>query len=38
MAGLGEIRVVNTSGINSESLSVEEEMEFLRQARVHWQE
>ena len=36
MAGLGEIRVVNTSGINSESLSVEEEMEFLRQARVHW--
>ena len=35
MAGLGEIRVVN-SGINSESLSVEEEMEFLRQARVNW--
>jgi len=38
MAGLGEIRVVNTSGINSDNLSVDEEMEFLRQARIHWQE
>jgi len=38
MAGLGEIKVVKTPGSSSESLSVEEEMEFLRQARVHWQE
>ncbi len=38
MAGLGEIKVVKTPGLSSESLSVEEEMEFLRQARVHWQE
>lgn len=35
MAGLGEIKVVN-SGINGEALSVEEEMDFLRQARLNW--
>ncbi len=38
MAGLGEIRVVNTSGINGETLSVAEEMDFLRQARLNWHE
>ena len=38
LAGLGEIRVVNTNGINGEALSVEEEMDFLRQARLNWHE
>lgn len=36
LAGLGEIRVVNTNGINGEALSVDEEMDFLRQARLNW--
>ncbi len=38
LSGLGEIRVVNTNGINNETLSVDEEMDFLRQARLNWQE
>ena len=38
LAGLGEIRVVNTNGINGEVLSVDEEMDFLRQARLNWHE
>jgi len=38
LSGLGEIRVVNTSGINSKVLSVDEEMNFLRQARLNWQD
>lgn len=38
LAGLGEIRVVNTNGINGKVLSVDEEMDFLRQARLNWQE
>ena len=38
LSGLGEIRVVNTNGINSEALSVDEEMDFLRQARLNWQD
>ncbi len=36
LAGLGEIRVVNTTGISGEALSVDEEMDFLRQARLNW--
>ncbi len=38
LSGLGEIRVVNTNGISSEVLSVNEELDFLRQARLNWQE
>ncbi|MCD6292484.1 MAG: hypothetical protein J7M09_03385 [Deltaproteobacteria bacterium] len=38
LAGLGEIRVVNTNGISGEVLSVDEEMDFLRQARLNWHE
>lgn len=37
MAGLGEIRVINTAGIDQKVLSVDEEMAFLRQARLNWQ-
>ncbi|HDS16746.1 MAG TPA: hypothetical protein ENN66_09120 [Proteobacteria bacterium] len=37
LAGLGEIRVVSSTGISGEVLSVEEELDFLRQARLSWQ-
>jgi len=36
MAGLGEIKVVKGSGLIGESISIEEEMEFLRKQREAW--
>lgn len=36
MAGLGEIKVVKGSGLVGESISIEEEMEFLRKQREAW--
>ena len=36
LAGLGEIRVVKGDGIIKESISIEEEMEFLRKQREAW--
>ena len=36
MAGLGEIKVMDEQGFSAGALSVEEEMEFLRQQRQNW--
>lgn len=36
LAGLGEIKVVNDSSLDGESLSIEEEMDFLSRQREAW--
>ena len=36
LSGLGEIKVVKGDGIIGETLSIEEEMEFLRNQREAW--
>ncbi len=36
LAGLDEVKVVNDEGLSTESLSIEEELEFLRKERQAW--